>query len=423
MIDGPTAHTLYSAAAEAAGSDADQLRGLRRAAWKSYLFATAEMIDRAIGSQPALSLLRDAVREALSNLDTGGGAELPDFEIASLEQRLYADFERWAPGSAADPVLVQLLRDGWDGRTWLGVFAESFCAHRAAILAEMIEALPANRRSSLERAMPLLEERARLCRAIGDTQGLQECLARQARIRTAWGLLAQAIALHREEERLCRELGNWEGVQISLGNQAEILKQQGQLDQAMALLREQERICRELGMKAGLRHSLARQAENLTQWGRSSEAAGLAVEAERLWSEIAAEIGADAGPPGSGGAEIEVREGLRRQAQALLRQGRINDAMELIAEQERVCREGGDRLGLQDSLECQAGILYDGGDLHGVMAAYREVERIARSLDDLWGLERSLHGQALILEDWGQTGEAREVLDQREEIARELGLD
>jgi hypothetical protein len=35
------------------------------------------------------------------------------------------------------------------------------------------------------------------------------------------------MALHKEEERLCREIGNKDGLQRSLGNQARIQKQHG----------------------------------------------------------------------------------------------------------------------------------------------------------------------------------------------------
>ena len=68
------------------------------------------------------------------------------------------------------------------------------------------------------------------------------------------------MTLLKEQERICRELGNKEGLQASFGSQALILWIRGELDEAMALHREAERICRELGNKQGLATSLVNQA-------------------------------------------------------------------------------------------------------------------------------------------------------------------
>ena len=68
------------------------------------------------------------------------------------------------------------------------------------------------------------------------------------------------MALCKEQERICRELGNKDGLQACLGNQAVILYARGDLDGAMALMKEQERLCRELGNKDGLQASLGNQA-------------------------------------------------------------------------------------------------------------------------------------------------------------------
>src|SRR5206468_2967756 len=88
---------------------------------------------------------------------------------------------------------------------------------------------------------------------------------------------------HKEQERICRQLGNINGLAISLGNQAVILKARGDLNGAMALLTEQERICRQLGNINGLAISLADQANLLGR--RSPQAVELASEAYRLAAE------------------------------------------------------------------------------------------------------------------------------------------
>jgi tetratricopeptide (TPR) repeat protein len=90
------------------------------------------------------------------------------------------------------------------------------------------------------------------------------------------------MALHKEKERICRQLGNLDGLQRTLGNQALILQACGDLDGAMALHKEEERICRQVGTVEGLAVSLANQASVLWKMERAREGLPLAEEAHRL---------------------------------------------------------------------------------------------------------------------------------------------
>jgi len=91
------------------------------------------------------------------------------------------------------------------------------------------------------------------------------------------------MALHKEEERICRELGNKDGLSVSLRNQAVILQARGDLDGAMALHKEEERICHELRNVEGLARSLVSQAILLVlNRNRLRDALPLAEEAYRL---------------------------------------------------------------------------------------------------------------------------------------------
>ena len=111
----------------------------------------------------------------------------------------------------------------------------------------------------------------------------RSALNNQALILYARGDLDGAMALYKEQERLCRELGNKDGLRACFGCQALILKARGDLDGAMALHKEEERLCRELGMPEGLAISLANQADVLgLGMGRPKEALPLAEEAYRL---------------------------------------------------------------------------------------------------------------------------------------------
>jgi ATP/maltotriose-dependent transcriptional regulator MalT len=104
------------------------------------------------------------------------------------------------------------------------------------------------------------------------------------------------MKLHKEEERICRELGNIDGLSISLGNQANILYARGDLDGAMKLLKEQERICRQLGNVTGLAISLVNQSTILANSGQAQEGLSKAEEAYQLvstngYGALAAQIG------------------------------------------------------------------------------------------------------------------------------------
>jgi len=131
-------------------------------------------------------------------------------------------------------------------------------------------------------AMALHKEAERICRHLGNLDGLQRTLGNQANILYACSDMEEAMALHKEAERICRQLGNLDGLQHSLCNQANILYAGVDLEGAMALHKEAERICRQLGNIEGLARSLINQALVLLQMGRAREGLPLAEAANRL---------------------------------------------------------------------------------------------------------------------------------------------
>ena len=77
------------------------------------------------------------------------------------------------------------------------------------------------------------------------------------------------MRLHEEEERICRQLGDKNGLSVCLGSRADILAAHGDLYGAMALYEQQERIHQELGDRHGLASSLAKRAlvlEQVASW-------------------------------------------------------------------------------------------------------------------------------------------------------------
>jgi len=107
------------------------------------------------------------------------------------------------------------------------------------------------------------------------------------------------------------------------------------------------------------------------------------------------------------------------QADALLNNGRIDEAMELYREQERICRENGNALTLQLMLGDQASILISRGAFDEAMRLSAEQEEICREIGEKPGLQRSLGHQAHILNARGEFGRALKAAKDQERVCRE----
>ena len=262
-------------------------------------------------------------------------------------------------------------------------------------------------RGELDKAMELFKESERICRELGNKAGLQLSLNYQGSILYTCGELDRAMELYKESERLCRELGNREGLQYCLGNQGLILAAHGDQDGAMALYKEQERICHELGNKAGLQLVLNYQGSILFTRGELDRAMELYKESERLCREL--------------GNRSNLAILLGNQGLILAARGDQDGAMALYKEQERICHELGNKAGLQLSLINLGSILYNRGELDKAMALYKESERICRELGNKAGLQLSLNYQGSILYTRGELDKAMALYKESERLCRELG--
>ena len=101
--------------------------------------------------------------------------------------------------------------------------------------------------------------------------------------------------------------------------------------------------------------------------------------------------------------------------------GRLDRAMELLLEQERICHELDDPRGVARSLGNQGVVQHARGDPDRAMELHREQERICRELVDQAGVAQSLGNQAGIQKERGEPGHAIELLLEQEGIYRELG--
>jgi tetratricopeptide (TPR) repeat protein len=109
------------------------------------------------------------------------------------------------------------------------------------------------------------------------------------------------------------------------------------------------------------------------------------------------------------------------QAALLLEAGEVDEALPLLREQERICRQLGDKLGLQRALGNQAGALLKRGDVAGASPLLQEQERISRELADLDGVATSLMNQAIVLKQQGELDRALRLLEEAERLRRALG--
>ena len=115
----------------------------------------------------------------------------------------------------------------------------------------------------LDGALALHHEAERLCRELGDQDGLSYSLGSQALILQDRGDLDGALALHQEAQRIYAELGNRQGVVAALKNRAKIIQDRADFDGAMALYQEAGRLYRQLGNRDGVAGSLHAQAKIL----------------------------------------------------------------------------------------------------------------------------------------------------------------
>jgi len=275
-------------------------------------------------------------------------------------------------------------------------------------------------------ALEVMNELERLCREVGDWYWLAWSLSHQAGILIAHGDLNGALARLREAERFFLEHRHPDEVVISQGGQEgylhlrgdidgaiEGMKQQDQIalkpdiDGALTVLKEQERIAIELAQPDLLFSSLGGQAVLLEERGDLDGALALHKHAERLFREL--------------GEPTGVAASLGSQAAIFQARGDLDGALALIKEQEQTCRNVGYTDGLVSALGHHAAILEERGDSDGVLAILKEQERIYRELGDDRLLAESLVNEAVILQAHGDPDGALALHIEAERICRQAG--
>ena len=120
------------------------------------------------------------------------------------------------------------------------------------------------------------------------------------------------------------------------------------------------------------------------------------------------------------GGEMTFRFSLTPQAMGYYDQGRLKEAMELLKEEEKHCREEGDKRELARTLGVQARILGDWDRFEEAIELLIEEEKICNELNDKEGEARSLFNQSLLICEKGHE-KCLPMLNKALEVARESG--
>ena len=223
-------------------------------------------------------------------------------------------------------------------------------------------------RGATDEALALFSREEALCRAAGDTNGLQISLGNRAQVLRQRGDFAGALAVMSEQEELCRSIGDSAGVARALAAQGAVLGDQGQLDLALQRFAEHRRVAREFGDLRGVAESSISEANTLRELGRRDDAATLAEEAEALLRRL--------------DDEPLLFRVLDLRGRMALEEGRWADAERLANESLLTARSAGVRAGLTLPLGTLGMARRELGNVDGSRAAHTEELQVAGELHD-----------------------------------------
>ena len=278
-------------------------------------------------------------------------------------------------------------------------------------LADYFERLPSGPRRTDEFPWQLAEGKAwhRLYTLLTDRYFFKEAWeANEFEVKAFWARIENGSSL-RMVEAYKDEIGHPENAKDKqyLWRLEKLLGDTGHPDEAMHIRSMLVDHFRDTGDLDNLSRSLGNQANIFYARGKLDRAMELHKEQERICRQL---------------GDLDALEvSLGNQGVILKDRGELDRAMELHKEEERICRQLGNLDSLQRSLGNQGVILMNRGELDKAMELYKEEERICRKLGNLDGLQRSLGNQAVILAKRGELDRAMELLKEQERICRQLG--
>jgi tetratricopeptide (TPR) repeat protein len=301
-----------------------------------------------------------------------------------------------------------------------------------------------NYQNRIDDALTMLKRAEGLCRELGDSSGLQDCLAHQivpmyskgdwesinrnieemlkqtgqvnkrnlTRMLHMKGLmqyergnLDEALATYLEKEKICREIKDPECLIWTLNMKANTLYEKGDFRHSLAVSREMEKICRDHGHKLALKFALINLGDVYYDLGEIDEAVRQLGLARELCSSL--------------GVKKDLDACLSHLSVISYETGDLAGAAKLHESELAICKEQNDVAGKHITTGNMAIICHDRGMLDEAMDMLREKERFSRDVSLIAGIETSIGNQALILYDRGDLEAAMKMHREEEQLCRE----
>jgi nephrocystin-3 len=270
------------------GNQANILYALGDIGGAMKLFREVERICRELGNRTGIATSLTNQASVLSQMGRGHEA----LSLVEEAYRLAVQYGLIALTNQIKPILDS-IKSKIELRKKQGLTEYEFNIKNAQQRAFINKANILYEQGDLDGALKLYKKQERICRELGNKDGLWRSLYNQARLLLfSKNEPNKALSLCQEAIQILEQIGTAPDflkqaktmLAESYANQAMILQARSDIDGAMKLLKEQERICRELGNPDGLVISLANQALVLAQNGKIREALQLAEEAYQLAS-------------------------------------------------------------------------------------------------------------------------------------------
>jgi tetratricopeptide (TPR) repeat protein len=234
-------------------------------------------------------------------------------------------------------------------------------------------------------------------------------LRRLAHLLQSTGHFEEALKLRKRSTKM------WQGVARhgdgASGDLADALHEEaaarvmaGDWSKATSLYREEERLRRDAGDRTGLALCLCARAGILISQGRLDEALQLVEEAERIQRQVGGPLG----------------QPLNLRGLILLAQGHPDQAMGLFQQEELIWRKTRDTKCVAGALGNQGLVLRQRKDLDGAMALHKQEEQLYREIGFRDGLARCLGYQAVVLLEQHRPEEALGLFKEQERLCREM---
>jgi predicted ATPase/DNA-binding SARP family transcriptional activator len=258
----------------------------------------------------------------------------------------------------------------------------------------------------------LAEGRERLAEALAargaDTAARAKALNGAGALARSQGDFIAARSLGEESLRICRELGDQQGIALSLNNLGIVAKDQGDYEGARALYEESLAIRRRLGDQ----HGIAASLYNLGDVARVQ----VGYEGARALYEESLAISRQLGD------QRGISLALRNLGNVAKHQGDYEGARALHEESLAISRQLGDQRGIASSLNHLVLVAHYQGDYGGARALYEESLAICRQLGDQLITACSLEGLVAVAAAQGQPERAARLFGAAKALREEIGV-